>query len=590
MQLSLYRAERPERFEDIIGQKHIVRILQNQIMNNTVSQAYLFTGTHGTGKTSTARILAKALNCEGRGVTHGDGPIPCGECENCKAIKEGRFVDVIELDAASNNKVEDLRALIDLVKYPPTIGRYKVYIIDEVHMLTVQAENAFLKTLEEPPEYAIFILATTDPQKVKETIKSRCMQLNFKRVTEEDLADGMDRICKKSNVNVRRDALMTIASMANGSVRDALSLLEQCMAAGDSFIDKNLVLEYTGALGDEFFMELTDDVVCGKVGDAIVLINEAVSAGKDSRMILKDWLNHYRNLLVSKYVDKSEKLIHTTRESALRIRSQAEQIDSRDIDRAIRLLLEYINLARYSDRPRILVETVAIRLAGETVSGTDMSLVSNTSHRAIGSTRNIDTDTPTTTKPITFDQSSDLTSRWKASKTEQMEDRAEPGDVEPEDEPSVESSSIDPKAMWNNIASSMSRIDNSFDSLVASNSRADSFENGELLITVRKTKVCFAENVLDKLKEIARSLYGENINIAIRPGSVDSVSSVIKVDNVLPKDNDKSELNADIENTASSSSDDAKTDDSIIDSDIKIEEMVDDIKKVLNVNSVDIID
>ena len=195
MQPALYRAERPEVFEEIIGQKHIVRILQNQIRTGTVSQAYLFAGTHGTGKTSTARILAKAVNCMAGEPGDPGADLPCGKCENCEAIREGRFVDVIELDAASNNGVDDLRAIIEMVKYPPAVGRYKVYIIDEVHMLSTAAENAFLKTLEEPPEHAIFILATTDPQKVRSTIRSRCMQLNFRRVTEEELVEGMKRIC-----------------------------------------------------------------------------------------------------------------------------------------------------------------------------------------------------------------------------------------------------------------------------------------------------------------------------------------------------------------------------------------------------------
>ena len=315
MQLSLYRAERPEVFEDIIGQKQIVRILRNQIRSNSVSQAYLFTGTHGTGKTSTARILAKAVNCESPAAMTGDGPVPCGVCESCRAIKEGRFVDVIEMDAASNNRVEDFRALIDLVKYPPSIGRYKVYIIDEVHMLTQQAENAFLKTLEEPPEHAIFILATTDPQKVRETIRSRCMQLNFRRVSEGELVDGMRRITERNGVNATEGALLEIAKMANGSVRDALSILDQCMAAGDRNIDTDLVLEYTGAAGAEFFLSLTDCVMDARIGDAMVVIAKAIEAGKDARQLLKDWMEHYRNLLICRYVEKADRLIGVSPEN-----------------------------------------------------------------------------------------------------------------------------------------------------------------------------------------------------------------------------------------------------------------------------------
>ena len=358
MQRALYRAERPEVFEDIIGQKHIVKILQNQIRTDTVSQAYLFAGTHGTGKTSTARILAKAVNCTG-----GTDAPPCGSCENCEAIREGRFVDCIEIDAASNNGVDDLRAIIEMVKYPPTIGKYKVYIIDEVHMLSTAAENAFLKTLEEPPEHAIFILATTDPQKVRQTIRSRCMQLNFKRVTEDELIEGMDRICAKRGISATRDALATIASRADGSVRDALSILEQCMAAGDKELTRAAVLEYTGAAGEDFFLALTGAVIDHDAGKVLVYIDEIVKRGKDTRQILKDWLRHFRDLMIVKYVGKAERIIGASTENIDRLRAQAKGVDAVFIEKAIRLISEYINLGRYSERPRILLETAAVRLA-----------------------------------------------------------------------------------------------------------------------------------------------------------------------------------------------------------------------------------
>ena len=243
MHLALYRSERPERFEEIIGQKHIVKILRNQIKKGTVSQSYLFAGTRGTGKTTTARILAKAVNCT---CSDPGVDLPCGECANCRAITEGRFLDVVELDAASNNGVESLRQITESVQYPPTVGKYKVYIIDEAHMLTDSAENAFLKTLEEPPAHVIFILATTNPEKIKATIKSRCLKLNFRHVSENDLLDGMRRICQKKAINIEEDALAVIARKADGSVRDALSLLEQCINAGDELITRELVLEYTG--------------------------------------------------------------------------------------------------------------------------------------------------------------------------------------------------------------------------------------------------------------------------------------------------------------------------------------------------------
>ena len=509
MQLSLYRAERPEIFEDIIGQKQIVRILRNQIRNNSVSQAYLFAGTHGTGKTSTARILAKAVNCESPNVTAGEGSVPCGECENCRAIKEGRFVDVIEMDAASNNRVEDFRALIDLVKYPPSIGRYKVYIIDEVHMLTQQAENAFLKTLEEPPEYVIFILATTDPQKVRETIRSRCMQLNFKRVSESELVEGMRRITERNSVRATEGALVEIASMANGSVRDALSILDQCMAAGDSYIDTDLILEYTGTAGMEFFAAMTDCVIDARVGDAMVTIARAVEAGKDARQLLKDWMEHYRNLLICKYVEKPDRLLCMSQENLSRLKAQAERSDVMDIDRAIRLLSEYINLARYSDKPRILMETAVVRLAGERSQETSGGERAKT--RPVNLTR-----TAAAAEPVRLGASGAGSGGEPETLTV--------SETSSEDKPK-EASTENPADVWRNIVSAISRFDNSFETLVGANSVAESFEDKELQVVVKKSKISFAEDVADEIDKAIKGLYGSEARVTLKAGDPASARS-----------------------------------------------------------------
>ena len=458
MQRALYRAERPEVFEDIIGQKHIVKILQNQIRTGTVSQAYLFSGTHGTGKTSTARILAKAVNCTGTA----DEP-PCGRCDNCEAIREGRFVDVIELDAASNNGVEDLRAIIEIVKYPPTIGKYKVYIIDEVHMLSPQAENAFLKTLEEPPEHAIFILATTDPQKVRQTIRSRCMQLNFRRVTEDELIAGMDRICSKRGISATKDALSTIASRADGSVRDALSILEQCIASGDRELTRPSVLEYTGAAGEDFFLALTGAVIAHDAGKALIYIDEIVKRGKDTRQILKDWLRHMRDLMIVKYVGKAERIIGASTENIDRLRAQAEGVDAVFIEKAIRLISEYINMGRYSERPRILLETAAVRLAAP--------------KSAIAAERPAVRERPADTRP--------------AKETAVRTPEPEPADDVPADEAlagmiasAPREQAGDPDGMWDLIVREMAAADRSFMGLIGRNSAAEGFDTGELTVTV----------------------------------------------------------------------------------------------------------
>ena len=530
MQLALYRAERPEVFEDIIGQKQIVKILQNQIKTGTVSQAYLFTGTHGTGKTTTARILAKAVNCmEGEPGSGQDG-LPCGHCANCEAIREGKFVDVIELDAASNNGVDDLRAIIDLVKYPPTVGRYKVYIIDEVHMLSQAAENAFLKTLEEPPEYAIFILATTDPEKVRPTIRSRCMQLNFKRVSEEELIAGMQHICEKKGVNATRDALGTIAARADGSVRDALSILEQCMAAGDSTLDKNLVLEYTGAAGEDFYLALTDAVGRGDLGRALLYIDEIIKRGKDAKQLLKDWLEHYRNLMVVKYVNKAERVVSASAENIARLKEQAATIDIKDIERAIRMISEYINIGRYSDRPRILLETVAVRLVG--TDAEPAQVASSSPSKRIQTTNAapqkaeyptyeqpvptaIDIE-PTPAEPEADTRAQDLLSQIAASSREDEETPI----TEIESAPREEAGNA--VEMWNRIVATIAQADRSFESFVGRHSRGYSYEDGVLEVHVKKNKMDLADNKMGDINKAAKDLYGQTTRVVIREGMVDT--------------------------------------------------------------------
>ncbi|NLD20033.1 MAG: DNA polymerase III subunit gamma/tau [Clostridiales bacterium] len=362
MYTALYRAYRPEVFGEILGQEHIVKILKNQINTDSTSHAYLFCGTRGTGKTTTARILAKGLNCVS------EGNRPCGECKACRDIKEGTFLDVIEIDAASNNGVDNIRELRESVKYPPATGRKKVYIIDEVHMLSSGAFNALLKTLEEPPEYVAFILATTEPQKLPATILSRCMRLDFKRVPESVLIEGMQDICKKREISVSQDALRVIAANADGSVRDGLSILDQCISGGDREVDAKDVLEFLGASGEEIFTELTDFTRKGKTADAILLLAEALSDGKDVRQFIRDWLNHYRNLLMVKFVRNPQDVVNLSVENIERIRRQGEALDLGDINRGILELSETMTAAKWSTQPRILLELAIVKLSNATDS------------------------------------------------------------------------------------------------------------------------------------------------------------------------------------------------------------------------------
>lgn len=358
--LSLYRKYRPEVFPELIGQDHIVRILKHQIAADTLSHAYLLCGTRGTGKTTTARILAKAVNCTG------DAGRPCGVCENCRAISAGRFMDVIEIDAASNNGVDNIRELRESVNYPPSTGRKKVYIIDEVHMLSQGGYNALLKTLEEPPEHVMFILATTNPEKMPQTVMSRCMRLDFKRVTAKELAGKMREICMESGVESTDEALSLLAANADGSVRDALSLLEQCLSGGDNAIDRETVLEYLGAVSQDFYLKLTDDIIGKRVSDAFFLLDAALRDGKDVKQIMKDWMEYYRSLLIVKFVKKPEDMLNMSADNIEKLREQSKDIGVSTLNRSIMILAKAINDAAYSTQARILMEVAIVAIAEET--------------------------------------------------------------------------------------------------------------------------------------------------------------------------------------------------------------------------------
>lgn len=361
MYTALYRAARPEVFDEVIGQDHIVRILKHQIQTGTVSHAYLFCGTRGTGKTTTARILAKAVNCLEADAMP-EIP-PCGRCANCMAIKNGTFMDVIEIDAASNNGVDNIRELRESVKYPPAVGRKKVYIIDEVHMLSTGAFNALLKTLEEPPENVMFILATTDPQKLPQTILSRCMRLDFKRVPERVLIDHMGRICQEKGVEITESALRLLAANADGSVRDGLSILDQCLSAGDKKLDRDIILEFLGTVSEEFFIDLTERTALHDVAGALVLLDQALQEGKDVKQLMKDWMSHYRSLLITKYIKNAEDMLNMSTENIEKLRNQSSQISLDEINSGIITLSKTIGDARYSTQPRILLELAIVTIA-----------------------------------------------------------------------------------------------------------------------------------------------------------------------------------------------------------------------------------
>lgn len=546
MHLALYRLERPENFDQIIGQEHIVKILKNQIKKGQVSQAYLFTGTRGTGKTSTARILAKAINCTG-------DDIPCGKCTNCQSIRDGAFMDVIELDAASNNGVDDLRAIIDSVQYPPAMGRYKVYIIDEVHMLTPAAENAFLKTLEEPPEYAIFILATTDPEKVKSTIKSRCMTLNFRRVREKDLVKGMKRICEKYDVSPKEEALNTIARKADGSVRDALSILEQCIETGEKNFTEEEVYYYTESLGSEFYLELTEAVIDGDISSAIVKINDMLLAGKDAKQMLSDFLTYLRNLLIAKCTNNAEVLIGISSENIDRLKNQADKISTDEIKNWIKYLSKKVNQARYSNIPRIILEVAIIDMVDKTTEDIDED-----EKKEIGASKkklNIkkDLENKINTKETIDGRKIENSNKVKdINKTKIIKDKEAKKEVKEENSNKIkgeangriekekiksnkeeiedkskeesETCEMDFDEMWNKVLDEVATGDIGFNVIVGSNSKITDYRNGEIVLMVKPSKLSFAKTSQKMLDEAAKKLFGKDSYFTLKSGEISDSS------------------------------------------------------------------
>lgn len=358
MHKALYRAYRPQTFKDVVGQGHIIRTLKNQIQNNNVGHAYLFSGTRGTGKTSTAKIFARALNCQ-----NSIDEEPCNECEFCKDILNDNVMDVIEIDAASNNSVDDIREIRENVKYTPAKCKYKVYIIDEVHMLSQGAFNALLKTLEEPPLYVIFILATTEPHKIPATILSRCQRFDFKRVTVKDMAYRMKEICDDVNVEVDDRALNLIARNSQGALRDALSILDQCMSFSENNIEYKDVVDLLGTVNIEQLFEMAEYVIKEDTKKCLEILNEFVVWGKDIKNLIDDLIDHFRNLMVCKVSKDLDEIISLPEEIVDQLKAQAETIEVNDIIRILNILSTTQDAIKVSSNPRVLAEVSIMKLS-----------------------------------------------------------------------------------------------------------------------------------------------------------------------------------------------------------------------------------
>lgn len=355
---ALYRKWRPTSFEEVRGQDHIVKTLKNQINSGRIGHAYLFCGTRGTGKTSIAKIFARAVNCE-----HPVDGSPCGECSMCRQIAEGASLNVVEIDAASNNGVENIRDIREQVQYPPTDGRYRVYIIDEVHMLSIGAFNALLKTLEEPPSYVIFILATTEVHKIPITILSRCQRYDFKRISIDTIAGRLAELTQAEQIDVDDRALRYVARAADGSMRDALSLLDQCVAFhfGEKLTYDN-VLEVLGAVDNRVFSKLFQAVLASDTKACIREIEEMIIQGRDLSQLVNDFVWYMRNLLIAKTTDEPGDMLDMSEENLAVLKEEAAGVDTEMLMRYIRIFSELSGQLRYASQKRILVEIAFIKL------------------------------------------------------------------------------------------------------------------------------------------------------------------------------------------------------------------------------------
>lgn len=488
---ALYRRLRPQCFEDVAGQDHIIRTLCNQIENNRINHAYLFCGTRGTGKTTTAKIFARAINCTGEGAK------PCNSCDTCASIMQGRNVNVIEIDAASNNGVDNVRDIIEEVKYPPTDCRYKVYIIDEVHMLSSGAFNALLKTLEEPPEYVVFILATTDPQKMPVTVLSRCQRFDFHRIDKETMMRVLKDYMSEEGADVADEAIEYIAEISDGAMRDALSILDQCISFyTDSRVTLERVTEITGSVDRSVFFELTDAMNNNDGGKCMDIIDRVVLQGRDISRFTADMITHLRNILLAVSTRGETKALDYSKAYVDRLRQQGAEVG---YDYALSLISSFSELAnsiKFSANPRILLEVCVLKGCSPT-SSYDLGSVDK---RLKNIEKQISEGVPVRTEAIKIQMPADTPPA--ESKKSTVIEKAVPEDIKKV------------ITLWNKFVKSIdAKI---IKSVVSVQTRPAYLEDGFLtLVTVNNGALHVIENHIDEIKGCLEKFFEKQFDVNV---------------------------------------------------------------------------
>lgn len=562
--IPLYRKYRPKNLQEVVGQEHVKKALTNAISLNKISHAYLFTGPRGTGKTSIARILAKSLNCkEGPTIT------PCEVCPSCVDIKNSTPMDVIEIDAASNRKVEDAQNILEKIQYIPVNGKYKIYIIDEVHMLTNHAFNALLKTLEEPPENVVFILATTEPQKVLETITSRCQRFDFRRITTDDIINHLKNIAKLEKIKIEDDALFTIAKNAAGGMRDSLALLDQVSVMDSSkAITSEDVNKLLGRLSFDMLNGLSEDIIRSKPQDAIELLNKIYNSGNEPSQILTNLLGYLKNLLIVKNCKGDELLLELTQLNKAQIeilKKQSEEIETHQISFLIEKTVYYIKELKTTTNQHLWLEIAIIDLANLAQNTSLLELQERLLRLEGGNIQPISAQPYITkpapiekqTKPIpekTFDVPSNVT---------KVETIVEPKIVKEKEIPLVEEELPMPVAksvpkdnslnnLWLELLQNISSTPTV--SLLSQHARPLEISEDKVVIGCKENflKLLSGDSKRTSIEEGAKKIFNKNVNVIIKVATLSDLESPVEkknpiIEKVIQKTSTQEEIQSDIE-------------------------------------------